>query len=72
MRNTATITIRQASDLIEHHRVSGWITQETAERAQRAIRERLYYGNPMTTSHRARMLALRFGIVEAPFEALGN
>ncbi|MDY4297541.1 MULTISPECIES: hypothetical protein [unclassified Xanthomonas] len=63
MRNTATTTIRQAFDLIERHREAGWITQEAAGRAQRAIRERLYYGNPMTTAHRARMLALRFGIV---------
>ncbi|WOS40700.1 hypothetical protein [Xanthomonas rydalmerensis] len=72
MSGTSTITIDHASALIERYRESDWITQEIAERAQRAIRERLYYGNPMTTAHRARMLALRFGIVDAPFEALGN
>jgi len=72
-RTTAAgLTITQASDLIAAYLNAGRIDRATAIRAQAAIRERLYYGNRMTAADRGRMLALRFGIVDAatPVQAL--
>ncbi|XQA72096.1 hypothetical protein ACM9XA_11395 [Xanthomonas sacchari] len=68
----AHLTIRQAVALISRYREAGLINQETAERAVRAARDPLYYGNRITATDRARMLALRFGIVDTdtPVQAL--
>ncbi|CAE6837651.1 hypothetical protein [Xanthomonas arboricola] len=67
-----TLTVRQASALIAEHLADGRIDRDTAVRAQAAIRERLYYGSPMTANDRQRLLALRFGIVDtaSPVQAL--
>lgn len=59
-----SLTIAQASELIAEHLADGRIDRDTAVRAQAAIRERRYYGNPMTANDRQRLLALRFGIVD--------
>ncbi|WP_435012987.1 hypothetical protein [Xanthomonas arboricola] len=67
-----SLTIAQASGLIAEQLADGRIDRDTAVRAQAAIRERSYYGSPMTATDRQRLLALRFGIVDAatPVEAL--
>ena len=56
--------IATASDLIATALFTGQIDQDTAIRAQRAIRERSYYGNRMTGRDRARIVNVRFGIVD--------
>lgn len=67
-----TLTVRQASALIAEHLADNRIDRDTAVRAQAAIRERRYYGNPMTATDRQRLLALRFGIADTvtPVQAL--
>ncbi|NIJ86965.1 hypothetical protein FHY35_004015 [Xanthomonas arboricola] len=67
-----SLTVAQAAALIADHLADGRIDRDTAVRAQAAIRERHYYGNPMTATDRQRLLALRFGIVDTatPVQAL--
>lgn len=55
------MNITTASALISSLCSNGSISQDLANRAQLAIRER-YYGNTMTNDDRRRMLANRFGI----------
>ncbi|GHH53030.1 hypothetical protein [[Pseudomonas] boreopolis] len=62
--------IRTASNLIAAHLATGQIDQQTAARAQAAIRGD-YYGNRMTGERRQRMLALRFGIVDTATPVAG-
>lgn len=54
--------IKQASDLIQSFFAKGLIDSDKAYAAQRAIRDRGYYGTTMTSDDRRRMLANRFGI----------
>lgn len=56
------MTIFEASAEIAQALASGRIDAQTAERAQRQIRERSYYGNRMTADRRAAIVRLRFGI----------
>lgn len=68
----SSLTVRQAAALIAEYLADGRIDLDTAVRAQAAIREHRYYGMPMTTEDRQRLLALRFGIVDTatPVETL--
>lgn len=56
------MSITVASALIAAALADGRIDAATAERAQRQIRERSYYGNRMTADRRAAIVRLRFGI----------
>lgn len=56
------MNIKQAAELIQQAFLNGQITMDEACRAQVAIRDKQYYGNPMTGSARKRMLTNRFGL----------
>jgi hypothetical protein len=56
------MNITEASAVIAAAFSSGSINNETAVRAQVAIRERSYYGNRMTNEDRERIVRVRFGI----------
>ena len=56
------MNITEASAVIAAAFNSGSINNETAVRAQVAIRERSYYGNRMTNEDRERIVRVRFGI----------
>lgn len=59
------MNITAASLLIDAAYQAGTISLEVSRAAHIAIRERSYYGSRMSADDRRRMLALRFGIVEA-------
>lgn len=56
------MTITQASALIASFFANGMIDAEKSVNAQKAIRDRSYYGKTMSNDDRRRMLANRFGI----------
>lgn len=56
--------IRTATALIGQALEAGQIDRDTAIRAQAAVRERSYYGSRMTGRDRARIVNVRFGIVD--------
>lgn len=58
------MNVNVASALIGRALEAGQIDGATAARAQAAIRARSYYGNRMTPRDRARIVNVRFGIVD--------
>lgn len=58
----ATVTITDASALIDQAHANGLISREDASRAHHAIRQAMHYGMRMTARDRASILRNRFGI----------